>query len=137
MMAFFTRSLPLLHIFLPFPVGFLASRLIYGWVNKAGLQSAGFSPTVAAILTTPLLVVAYYILAMTDFIHGSIKNELYRTSFKLVLFGPIILPLSLLLAIYLRGGFRRKKMFGIILCAAAVAVVILEFIGLGLLLSGS
>jgi len=133
MMAFFTRSLPLLHIFLPFPVGFLASRLIYGWANRAGLQSAGFSPTVAAILTTPLLVVAYYILAMTDFIHGSIKNELYRTSFKLVLFGPIILPLSLLLAIYLRGGFRRKR------CSASffASVVILEFIGLGLLLSGS
>jgi len=137
MMAFFTRSLPLLHIFLPFPVGFLASRLIYGWVNRAGLQSACFSPTVAAILTTPILVVAYYILAMTDLIHGSIKNELYRTSFNLVLFGPIILPLSLLLAIYLRGGFRKKKIFGIILCAVAVALVILEFLGIGLLFGGS
>jgi hypothetical protein len=39
------KYVPLLEIFLPFIVAFLASRLFYGWVNKAGLQSAGFSPT--------------------------------------------------------------------------------------------
>jgi hypothetical protein len=140
-MAFSTWSLPpidantaaLMHIFLPIVVGFFGSRLIYGWVNKAGLQSPGFSPTVASILTTPLLAFAYYTLVTKDFIHGSIRNELYRMSFDLVLFGPIILVLSPLLAIYLRGGFRRRKMFGIILCGAALIFVILEFLGIYLL----
>jgi hypothetical protein len=145
MMAFSTWSLPPidtntaaeLRVFLPFVAGFLASRLVYGWVNKADLQSAGFSPTVASIVTAPLLAFAYYILATKDFIHGSISNELHRMLDDLVLFGPIFLVLLPLLAIYLRGGFRRKKMFGIILCAAAVALAILEFLGIGLLLSGS
>lgn len=142
MMAFSSRSMPridtntavLLHIFLPFVVGSLASRLIYGWVNSAGLQSPGFSPTVASILTTPLLACAYYML-LAGFLPGyfGIEVALYKMGFVLVLFGPLILPLSPLLAIYLRGGFRRKKMFGIILCAAAVAFVILEFLGLYLL----
>jgi hypothetical protein len=118
------------HIFLPIVVGFLASRLIYGWVNKAGLQSAGFSPTVASILTTPLLAIAYYVLAATDFIHGGIRDQFHRMLPLLVLFAPMILVQSPLLAIYLCGGFRKKKIFGIILCAATVALVIFEFFGI-------
>jgi hypothetical protein len=43
-------------------------------------------------------------------------------------------PCTPLLVIYLRGGFRRKKIFGVIPCAAAVAFVILEFLELYLLL---
>jgi hypothetical protein len=144
MMAFSSWSMPpidtntavLLHVFLPFVVGFLASRLIYGWVRKAGVQSAGFSPTVATILTTPLLACAYYAL-LTGFLPGyfGMKVALNKMGFVLVLFGPIILPITPLLTIYLRGGFRRKKMFGVVLCAAAVAFVILEFLGLYLLSS--
>jgi hypothetical protein len=145
MIAFSTWSLPaidakravLLHVFLPFVVGFVASRLFYGWVNKAGLQSAGFSPTVALILTTPLLAVAYYMLAATDFVHDSIRGDLHRTLALLVLFAPMIFVLSPVLAIYLRGGLRRKKILGIILCGAAIASVILEFLGIHLLFHGA
>ncbi|MES2194324.1 MAG: hypothetical protein V4517_07895 [Pseudomonadota bacterium] len=145
MIEFSTWSFPsidantaaLLHIFSPFVVGGLASRLFYGWIDKAGLQSAGFSPTVASFLTTPLLAISYYTLVTKDFIRGSIGNEFYRMGFDLILFGPVLLVLLPLLAIYLRGGFRRKRIFGIILCVAAVTTVILEYLGLGLLLSGS
>jgi len=118
------------HVFLPFVVGFIASRMIYGWVNKAGLQSAGFSPTVASILTTPLLAIAYYVLAASDFIHGSIRDEFRRMLPLLVLFAPMLLVQSPLVAIYLRGGFRKEKIFGIILCGVTVALVILEFLGI-------
>jgi hypothetical protein len=120
----------LLKIFLPFVVAFLASRMFYGWVNKAGLQSPGFSPTVASILSTPILTFAFYILATRDFIHGSIRNELSRVPYELIWFAPIFLILSPLLAIYLRGGFRRKKTLGIILSGATVACLILEFLWL-------
>ena len=142
MMAFSTWSLPSLdaktaaplHVFLPFVAGFLASRLIYGWINNAGLQSSGFSPTVASTLTAPLLACDYYIL-LAGFFPGYFRIEMMLADmiFVFVLFAPIILPLTPLLSIYLCGGFRRKKIFGTILCAAAVASVIFEFLWLYLL----
>ena len=123
----------LLHIFLPFVVGFFASRLIYGWIKKAGLQAADFSPMVASFLTAPLLACAYYILATKDFIRGDIGNLFHRLSSDLVLFGPIILVLLPLLTIYLWGKFPRKKMIDVTLCASAVVVVISEFVWLSCL----
>jgi hypothetical protein len=143
MTAFSSWSLPridietavALHAFMPFIVGFLVSRWIYGQVNKAGLQSAGFSPTVASILTAPLLACAYYYMLLLGLAgYSRIRLILYQMGFVLVCFGPIILPLSPLLVIYLRGGFRRKEIYGVMLCVAAVALVILEFLGLYLTL---
>jgi hypothetical protein len=131
------NTVALLHIFLPFVAGFSASWLIYGWISKAGLQSAGFSPTVAAILTTPLLAVAWYILARVDFIHDSIAGSLHGMLAFVFLFAPIILVQPLLLAIYLRGVFRWKKIFWIALCAATVALTIFKFLGIAIFLSGS
>lgn len=126
-----------LHAFLPFIVGFLASRFIYGWVSKAGLQSAGFSPTVASILTAPLLACGYYYMLLLGLAgYSRIRLILYQLGFVLVGCGPIILPLSSLLVIYLRGGFRSKKIYGVMLCAAAVAFVILDFIVLYFLVQG-
>jgi len=104
--------------------------LFYGWIDKAGLQSPGFSPTVASILSTPILTFAFYILATKDFIRGTIGSELSRVPYELIWFAPIFLILPPLLAIYLRGGFRRKKILGIVLSGATVACLILEFLWL-------
>jgi hypothetical protein len=125
-----SEKLALLEVFLPFVVAFLASRLFYGWIDKAGLQSPGFSPTVASILSTPILTFAFYILATKDFIRGTIGSELSRVPYELIWFAPIFLILPPLLAIYLRGGFRRKKILGIVLSGATVACLILEFLWL-------
>jgi hypothetical protein len=129
-MALSTSSLPtvdpvLLHVVLPIPIGLLASRLFYGWVSKAGLQSEGFSPTVATILTTPLLAVAYFILATMVYTGG--HDPFLLIFLFLVLFAPIVIPLSPLLTIYLRGGLQGK---GVILSATSVAFVALQFVGL-------
>ena len=117
-------------------VGFLASRLLYEWINRAGLQSAGFSPTVASTLTAPLLACVYYALlvGLSPAYYG-IWPLLVKAFAVLVLCAPIILPLSPLLVIYLCGGFRTKKIFGVIVCALAVCFVTAEFIGLYLLAS--
>jgi hypothetical protein len=63
-----------LRIFLPFVGAFLASRLIYGWISKTGRQSAGFSPTVASILTTPLLAFAYWTGSTRVFMAVDVKD---------------------------------------------------------------
>jgi hypothetical protein len=112
----------MLHVVLPFPVAFLASRLFYGRARKAGRQSESFSPTVASILVTPLLAVAYYLLAALHY--AGIAMLLVG----LVLSAPIIVPLLPLLVIYLRGGFRRKRIFGVILSATSVVVVAVQFV---------
>jgi hypothetical protein len=114
----------LLNLVLPFPVGFLASLLFYRRAKTAGLQPESFSPPVAAILATPLLAVGYYVLA-TGFIATIVASLAFLT-----LFAPIILSLLPLLVIYLRGGFQRRWIFGLLLSAASIAVVVLEVIGL-------
>jgi hypothetical protein len=119
---------------LPFPIGLLASRMFYGRAKKVGRQSESFSPTVASILTTPLIAVAYYLLA------GMCYAGLAMLFVGLVLSAPIIVSLSPLLVIYLRGGFRRKRIFGVILAVTSVVVVVLQFVALyvlGLALGGS
>jgi hypothetical protein len=112
------------HVVMPFPIGFLASRLLYGRIKKAGRQAESFSPTVASILTTPLLAVAYYILVGVHYAGPAML------AIGLVLSVPITVPLTPLLVIYLRGGFRRKRIFGIILAIISVVVVILQFAAL-------
>jgi len=112
---------------MPFPIGFLASRLLYGRIKKAGRQAESFSPTVASILTTPLLAVAYYILVGVHYAGPAML------AIGLVLSVPITVPLTPLLVIYLRGGFRRKRIFGIILAIISVVVVILQFAALFIL----
>ena len=115
------------HVVMPFPIGFLASRLLYGRIKKAGRQAESFSPTVASILTTPLLAVAYYILVGVHYAGPAML------AIGLVLSVPITVPLTPLLVIYLRGGFRRKRIFGIILAIISVVVVILQFAALFIL----
>lgn len=105
---------------------FAVSFVTYGLIERARMRSAGFSPTVASVLTTPLLMLAYYIWATTEFASGRLAYEFLRVLVELALFAPIVLVLAPLLAIYLRGGFRSKSMSGVILCAVTVACVILE-----------
>jgi hypothetical protein len=118
-----------LFIVMPVPVALLASRLLYGWIKRTGRQSERFSPAVASILTTPLLVMAWYDLAMADVFHMGIVNALIRSGVLLVVFSPIVIPLATLLAIYLLGGFRTKRSFGVLLSATSVAAVILQVCG--------
>jgi hypothetical protein len=115
----------LLHVVLPIPLGLLASRLFYGWVSKAGLQSEDFSPTVAMMLTTPLLVVAYYILAAMVYAGG--LHPFFLIFLFFVVFAPIIIPLTPLLAIYLHGGFQERRVVLSVASVAFVALQVVEF----------
>jgi len=82
---------------------------------------------VASILATPILAVAYYLLVAVYY------ADLTMSLVGLVLCAPILVPLLPLLLIYLRGGFRRKRIYGFILSAISVVVVILWFVGLFIL----
>ena len=124
-MALSTSSILLLHVVLPIPLGLLASRLFYGWVNKAGLQSEDFSPTVAMMLTTPLLVVGYYILATMVYAGG--LSPFFLIFLFFVLFAPIIIPLTPLLAIYLHGGFQERRVLLSVASVAFAALQVVEF----------
>jgi hypothetical protein len=105
-------------------IAFLASRLIYGWVNRAGLQPAGFSPALASVLTAPILVFVVYSVLLRIF-YGTSIGDWLATVFRLLLIAPIIPVLALLLAVYLRGGFGGKK-GTLALCAAVVLLLILN-----------
>ena len=109
------------HVVMPFPVGLLASSLFYGRVKRDGQQAESFSPAVGAILTTPLLAVAYYLLL------GMYFAGLPMLVVGLVLSAPTTVSLLPLLVIYLRGGFRRKRVFGIVVGVTGAVVVILQF----------
>jgi hypothetical protein len=126
-LALSTLSLPAIdpfmwHVILPFPIGLLASRLSYGRIKSR--QAESFSPAVASILTTPLLAVAYYIMVGVHYAGPAML------AVGLVLSAPITVPLLPLLLIYLGGGFRRKRIFGIILAVISVVVVTLQFAAL-------
>lgn len=141
MTAFSTWSSPVidqntaarLHIFLPFVGALLVSCIIYVWLNKTGRLFAGFSPTVASILTAPLLAAFYFILSTKDFVRGSMGTSLARTLSDFVLLGPLLLILSPLLLIYLRGGFPRRRVTDVMLCVATLAGLFLEVLWLYLL----
>jgi hypothetical protein len=120
----------LLKVILPFFIAFLVGRVFYGWIDKTSLQSSDFSPTVAAILTTPLLTFSYFLIAARDFVLGNVRSELTRMAIELIWFGPIFLILSPLLVIYLRGRFRGKKLAGIFLSGATFACLVLECVWL-------
>ena len=131
-MALSTLSLPSIdpfmwHVILPFPVGLMASRLLFGRAKGIARRSQNFSPMVASILATPILAVAYYLLVAVYY------ADLTMSLVGLVLCAPILVPLLPLLLIYLRGGFRRKRIYGFILSAISVVVVILWFVGLFIL----
>jgi len=117
-------------ILLQILLAFLACRLLYGWLKATGRQSARFSPTVASILTTPLLLVAWYALFMSDVVHFSILHAFIRGAVLLAVSSPIVIPLATLLAIYLLGGLQGRRIFGVILSATSVAVVMLQVCGL-------
>ncbi len=112
------------HVVLPFPIGFAASRLFYGRLKRVGWQGKDFAPTVASILTTPLLAVVYYTLVGAHYAGAAMLLV------ALVLSAPTVLPLSPLLLIYLRGGFQRKRISGIILAVISVVVVTVQFAAL-------
>lgn len=125
------------HFLLLLVGGFIASYFIYVWLNKIGRQFAGFSPTVASLLTAPLLAYSYYIFSTKDFIRGTIERQITRMILELVfLFGPIFLVLSPLLVIYLCGGFPRTRMTGIMLGAASLICLLLEHLWLYYLFVG-
>ena len=96
-------------------------------------QSGNFSPAVASVLTAPLPGFACLIVSPKLQIAASFKDAAIMISGDLIIVGPVFLILTPLLAIYLVGGFRRKKNFGMALCAIAIGCVILQFAGLGLL----
>ena len=112
---------------MPFPVGLLASSLFYGRIKRNGQQAESFSPTVASILTTPLLAVAYYLLV------GAYFAGLPMLVVGLVLSAPTTVSLLPLVVIYLRGGFRRKRIFGTVLAAISVVVGMVQFFALFIL----
>ena len=112
------------HVVLPFPIGLLASRLFYGRIKSVGRQGENFSPAIASILTTPLLAVAYYVLV------GMYYAGPAMSVIGLVLSMPITIPLLPLLVVYLRGGFRRKRIAGFVLAVISVVVVTLQFAAL-------
>lgn len=135
----------LLHVSLPFAIGFLASLLFYRWVNRTGMQSAGFSPTVASILSTPIIAVSYF-----SFIYSFVAYRFLATNFRvigsemlvglmrMVFFLPILLILPPLLVFYLRGAFRRRRTISkVLLCTATVASLILQGLWLRYFLEGS
>jgi hypothetical protein len=122
-----------LRILVPLVAAFLFSRLFYGWISRTGRQSAGFSPTVASILTTPLLAFAYWTGSTRPFIAVNVEDAFVMIGKDMILFGPVLLILVPLLVSYLRGRFREGRMSGAVLCAVAVGSVILECIGLVLL----
>jgi hypothetical protein len=125
--------------FLGMTIAFGAGRLFYGWVEKADLQSPGFSPSLASLLTAPIVAFACYVLAfivfgMIDFVNNPIREGLLHSAIFLlivvaflILVAPIIPFSSALLAIYLRGGLRKRVR---ILWGAAASLLVLEFLWL-------
>jgi hypothetical protein len=125
--------LGILHIFLPYPAGFLAGWLGYRWIKKAGLQSERFSPAVAAILTAPFFAIAYYVIATAISVGARAAVAAF---FMGVLFSPIIVVLAPLLVVYICGGWQGRRLFGVALAGTAVALVISEFVGLYFIFDG-
>src|ERR1700722_5810570 len=141
-MALSTWSLPsidpkcvfLLQFFLPFIIAFLLLRVMYSWVNRPSWQAAGFSPTLASILSTPILALPCFcfFLAQMYVIRYStiptIQSVLHALVSSLGIFAPVFLIL-LLLAVYLRRVVcERSKVSNILFSAAIVACLILQFL---------
>jgi hypothetical protein len=98
-------------------IAFPPSWLIaYLWAKRAGLRSSGFSPTVAAIISTPILVAVY-----------SVVHYRGARQFYLTLLVPIFVILVPLLAIYLAVAARRGRLPSrALLCATVVCCLILQ-----------
>ena len=133
---------PALSLLSAFVTGLLASRLFYGWVNRAGLQSAGFSPTVASILSTPIIAVTYFVvfysLLAYPFSLNDIGTVLLHTLLLMAFFALILLVLPPLLVFYLRGAFRQRRTISkIFLYAATVSSLFLQGLLLHYLGQGS
>jgi quinol-cytochrome oxidoreductase complex cytochrome b subunit len=119
----------LLYVILLFVGGFLVTRLFYGWIDRAGLQSADFSPTLASILTMPILAFVCGVLGAIDFVGDTIGDALLQvligSMLAIMLFAPVIPVLSVLLIIYFCGGFRGRKKTRL-LWAAAISLPIFD-----------
>jgi hypothetical protein len=141
-MAIVTWSLPsfdpkyvfLLQFFLPLIIAFLPFRLIYSWVSKPGWQAAGFSPTLASILSTPILALPCFcfFLARMYVIRyptiPTIQNVFHALISSIGIFAPVFLIL-LLLAVYLRRVVcERSRASNILFSAATVACLLLQFL---------
>ena len=123
-----TESLNFLKGTLPFILAFLASRfLIYPWVNNVGFQSPGFSPTVASILSAPILAAVHFCSLGVDTIHNTIEGTLTLIITSILLFSPTFLVLSPLLVIYLVRSFQQKPTSNVLLFAATVCCSALQF----------
>jgi hypothetical protein len=130
-----TRGI-LLRLGLLFVVSFFISRLvIYVWVKRTRCQSPRFSPTAASVMSAPLLVAAFLgviFIRVHDFTLQSIVLELPVLA---LLFAPILLILSPLLAMYLIGACRQQQLpSSALLCATSVACLALQALWLGYLL---
>ena len=125
----------LYKVILPFVVAFLVSRLlIYSWMGRTASNS-GFSPTVASILSAPILAAIYFSALAAGvgigpaIIYDTSGNIVFRLAFSLFLFwAPILFILAPLLVIYLVMAFRRKKaMSPIVPLVATITCLVLQF----------
>jgi hypothetical protein len=135
MMALSIWSLPaidpkyvvLLEFLSPFVIGFLAVLPIYSWMSKPGWQAADFSPTLASVLSTPILAFPWFcfVLARDDAIHR--PSVLHTITSTMGIFAPVFLILPTLLVIYLRRvTIERSKVSNINFSASVVACLLLQ-----------
>ena len=111
-----------LNFFLPFIVAFLVGLLIYAWINKVALQSTGFSPTMASILTTPIVGCVYHgLMTIGHGFQNTLNNLFLAMILSFVFFAPVYLILTPLLVLYLRRAFLRKTTHSRILISAMTA----------------
>lgn len=116
-----------LNTILLFVILFLVSRLCYGWLKRAGLQSEDFSPALASILTTPILAFACGMLGITDLVGNTILSVLIFLMVAMPILTPAIPVLSVLLIVYLCGGFRGRGKARI-LWVATVSLLIVNYL---------
>jgi hypothetical protein len=112
----------------PFIIAFLASRfVIFAWAEKLGFQSAFFSPTMASILSAPIIAAIYFCLLNVDIIQNTVEGNLTLLALGALLFSPTLIVLSPLLAIYLFRASRQKPTSNLLLSTAAIFCLALQF----------
>jgi hypothetical protein len=127
-----TRGI-LLKLILPFVVSFFISRvLLYVWVKRTRCQSPGFSSTAASVMSAPLLVVAFFSVMFIRLHDHALQSIVLELAVLVLLFAPILLILSPLLAMYLIGACRQQQLASsMLLCATSIACLTLQALWLG------
>jgi hypothetical protein len=127
-----TRGI-LLRLGLPFVVPFFISRVvIYVWVKRTRCQLPHFSSTAASVMSAPLLVVAFFGAVFIRVHDHALQSIVLELAVLALLFAPILLILSPLLAMYLIGACRQQQLASsALLCATSIACLTLQALWLG------